>query len=627
MNNGLINNMSLSKLTGILLCVFLFVWGYYFYPSGNILSWDVMGYYLYLPMQFIYHDLGIHDFSIIENIIAKYHNTGTFYQAFVSPTGEYVMRYPIGESILFLPFFFMGHIFALLTDYDADGFSLPYQISIWMGCMLYTFIGIFALRKVLLNFFDEKITSFVLVIIVLGTNYLVHSVSHGQGAMPHNLLFTLYAIMLLLNIKWHKSFDLKHGILLSIVLGLICIIRLSEFLVILIPVFWNVYNKKSLFDKLNMIKTKMNQILFMIITFLGVISIQLIYWKLYAGSFIFDSYYDPGLGLDFLSPHTLKAMFSFRNGWLIYTPVMIFSLIGFWNLYNKNRNIFLAILIFFILNLWVITSWTLWWGASSFGQRFLIQSYPVMSIPMGYFLVWIRLKRIFVGVLIYTIILFFIGLNIFQSWQKLNWILITERATFKHWLQVFGKTSPVKDAENYLYMEWPTSGEEVFTNIEKYKKTKVFKLGFEPEDNFQREKLNFENFHSGKSSYIYDSLTEFGPPLEKTYSEITDKYHAWIRIGVWIYPLSDFNQHSPNLVATFIHDGKAYKYKAVNLKKFNIELNKWNFISYDYLTPEVVRNEKDKLAVYIWNNEKANFLIDDLEITIYEPNFYPFKLE
>jgi len=63
------------------------------FPPGNILSWDVFGYYLYLPFTFIYDDLGLAHQDVVLGIIEKYNNTATFYQAMKMPDDVWVMKY------------------------------------------------------------------------------------------------------------------------------------------------------------------------------------------------------------------------------------------------------------------------------------------------------------------------------------------------------------------------------------------------------------------------------------------------------------------------------------------------------------------------------------------------------
>ena len=346
---------NLSKLTVALIAV-LFLYFNFKYSANNILSWDIFGYYLYLPLVFIYSDLGLENVSEIYDIIEKYNNTATFYQAVQSPTGNWVMKYSMGLSILYLPFFLIGHVVALISEYPADGFSMPYQFSIFIGSITYTIAGIFFLRILLLKFFNDKITSFILLIIAFGTNYFFHTSMHGQNAMSHNYLFTLYVFILLLTDKWHESHKIKHIVLLGIVCGITILSRPTEIVCLFIPLLWGVTGKNSFFDKLKLLFRYKNQIaLFsLIIIFIGFF--QFIYWKIYTGKFLYYSYGgNAGEGFEFLHPSILEVLFSFRKGWLLYTPLMFFSILGLIFLYQKNRFIFYSIFLYFIFNFYIVS--------------------------------------------------------------------------------------------------------------------------------------------------------------------------------------------------------------------------------------------------------------------------------
>ena len=79
--------------------------------SQAVISWDVYGYYLYLP-SFFYDDLG--DLNNYDYIHTTYHpGSDTKDQAFIqSETGKYVMNYSCGQAILELPAFAIGHYWA-----------------------------------------------------------------------------------------------------------------------------------------------------------------------------------------------------------------------------------------------------------------------------------------------------------------------------------------------------------------------------------------------------------------------------------------------------------------------------------------------------------------------------------
>ena len=70
-----------------------------------------------------------------------------------------------------------------------------------------------------------------------------------------------------------------------------------------------------------------------------------------SGHFIFDPY--KGEGFDFLRPNIYKAWFDFANGWLIYTPIMAFSIIGWFILRKQMPGFRAAIFAFVGLQAWI----------------------------------------------------------------------------------------------------------------------------------------------------------------------------------------------------------------------------------------------------------------------------------
>jgi len=84
-----------------------------------------------------------------------------------------------------------------------------------------------------------------------------------------------------------------------------------------------------------------------------------------------------------------------------------------------------------------------------------------------------------------------------------------------------------------------------------------------------------------------------------------------------MYPSFEIASNPFNLVVHFAHNHFPYKYITFDSEKMNLELNKWNKISFDYLTPEV-RSASDYLKVYFWHRGKEPIFIDDLQINVFE---------
>lgn len=584
--------------------------------STNELSWDVFGYYLYLPATLIQHDPMLHSVSWIHEIMAKLPISGTLYQLSQGPSGNNVYFFLMGMSIIYSPFFFIGYVTAMITGSPTDGFSLPFQYSIALGCLIYALIGLYFLRKILLSFFNDNITAFILVVIVLGTNYLHFATI--KNLETASVLFTFLALLTWATIQWHKTLKLKYLISISFCAALITLIKPSEIICIIIPLLWGVYNKQTLKEKIALIVQHKNQFYISILVGLLLILPQLIYWKIATGHFIYDSYKNPGVGLDFLSPHIINILFSFRKGWLIYTPIMIFSIIGFIFLYKKRREIFPAIFLYFLVTFYIISSWTEWWYGASFSIRPLIASYIVLAIPLGYTLQRIlELNPIKKGIFLFVIVLLIV-LNLFQMWQQNNYILDPYRTTKAYYFATFGKTKISPETRYLLSIERSFNAEtEHFHNETYYNQRNIGYYDFATKDtNF------YKNYHydtlSKSMVFQLDSVINFSPSIKIPYRGITSKDHAWIRASVDVFIPEGYNEETPCLVLTFSRKNGLYAYRTATIAPENLKYNQWIRVSMDYLTPEV-RSINDVFHSYIWHRGKRPIYIDNFKVDTFEP--------
>lgn len=599
------------KILIALISAFIVTNNFMFGP-GNILSWDVFGYYLYLPFTFIYNDLGLENESTIQGIIEKYESTGSFYQASKRPNGIHVMKYTMGMAFFYAPFFFIGHLIALVSDYPVDGFSAPYKYSIFVGGIIYSIVGIWVLAKVLLRFFNPKIAAITLLIIVFGTNYVVQNTMYGANAMSHNYLFTTYALILWLTIRWHETYRLKHAIWLAVVCGISILSRPTEIVCLFIPLLWNLQLPISIKERVAYFRPYKRQIKIFTAILITIGLFQIVYWLIFSGKLINTNYGgNAGEGLDFLNPHTVDFLFSFRKGWLLYTPIMTFAIIGFYFVYKYNRTIFYALFVYFILNLYLVSSWTCWWYAQSFSARPMIPSYPIMAIAMGYFLTWLSNVRILKWIVL-LLIIGFIGLNLFQSKQLHFGVISGDRMTKAYYFKVFGKMYVSDEDKKLLLIERSFYTPETDFNESEYNVKLLDKLDFEYSE------IKDSTFaYSGNYSYKMDSVNFYTTNITAKYNELTKKDHAFLKITAFVYPTHSLADNPFALVAQFEYKRRGYGHLNLTSDKMELKLNEWNKVTLIYLTPEV-RNKKDLLKVYFTHYGKYPVYIDDLQVEVFD---------
>jgi hypothetical protein len=171
---------------------------------------------------------------------------------------------------------------------------------------------------------------------------------------------------------------------IGLLIGLAALTRPTEIITCLIPLLWGISFpiKTGIRERFEFIKSNFPIYLLMAFAVLVVGSIQLIYWKYVSGDFLVYSY-GAKQTFSWLSPHIKDGLLSYKSGWLVYSPLMILSLIGFWHLRKKAPKVFLLALTFSLLFIYITFSWDIWWYGGSLGSRPMVQAYPILAFPLA----------------------------------------------------------------------------------------------------------------------------------------------------------------------------------------------------------------------------------------------------
>lgn len=408
------------------------------------IAWDTISYYAYLPAKFIYKDISL-------KFIDK---DPDFFSNYVWPeiTEEktYVIKTTMGLAYLYTPFFFAGHYIANHSEYPANGYSLPYHIALAFSGMFYATIGFFFLWRILRRYFPPGISFIVMLTIALATNLFVYTTM--SGTMSHSFSFALITFFIWLTIRWYEKENYWLSLLLGLTAGLIILIRPTNVLVAFIFILYGVVSFKDLKNRLNYLDDNWRHILLIVLAAIVIWVPQLIYWKSQTGQLFYFSY-----GSDerffWMEPVFFKGLFSFRKGWLIYTPVMIFSFAGLFFMKNKLKEFRLAIAVTLFLAMYVVFSWWCWWYGGGFGMRPMIDYYGMLAIPMGASLSYISSLKInrmaFFSLAFSGSILF----GVYHHMQYHYGALHYDSMTWKAYLHSFGHIKADRELE--LYLEVP----------------------------------------------------------------------------------------------------------------------------------------------------------------------------
>ncbi len=403
---------------------------HYWTRKDKVITWDVLEYYQYLPATFIYGDVTL-SFMNDSN-----RNDYWVFWPHVSPTGKWVFKFTMGMSILYSPFFFMAHLYALLFD-EPTGYSSPYKFMLVMSSWVFLLIGLIYLRKILLRYFKEPEIILALTGIVLGTNLLYYTAV--RSAMSHVYSFALFSVFIYQTIKWYEQISWKKSIILGLLAGLISLIRPSNTIILL---FIFLYDIRNLKERVQFLLQNSWHILLMAIMFLLVWTPQMFYWKAVTGQWMYWSYDDEGFF--FNNPQIIRGLFSYRNGWLLYTPIMAFGLGGIYFIFRDKNPLRWPVLLFTLLNIYIITSWWCWWYVG-FGNRAFIESYAVLSLPLTALIARVLKSSRTVLIAATVIFGFLLYMNIFQVWQYKNGYIQPDSMTREaYWKMFLNKKSKDK---------------------------------------------------------------------------------------------------------------------------------------------------------------------------------------
>lgn len=350
-------------------------WGGERYKS--VLESDAKGYYAYLPAVFIYNDLNFTFFDRIEK--EKYFNENLFYDYRAFVNDSYISKYYAGTALVQMPFFLSAHALSIATKADTDGYSKLYMISVNVAALFYLFLGLLFLNRTLVSYqISERINSTIMIASVFGTNLFYYSIS--EPGMSHVYSFAFISIFFCYSRQFFTTFRPKYILFLSLLLGIIVLIRPVNGLILLILPF--VAGSPDVFR--NGLFTLIKNAKYLaggLILFFAIVSIQLIYYKLATGSFFVYSYI--GEGFDFLNPHIPEILFSFKKGLFLYTPLYLLAFAGCIYLWKKKRFMFWSWITFFLIITYIFSSWSNWWYGGSFSSRVYIEYIPLFMVVLS----------------------------------------------------------------------------------------------------------------------------------------------------------------------------------------------------------------------------------------------------
>jgi hypothetical protein len=416
-------HIKLSRVARLFLLFFVVTMGFHglYRHFNRITAWqlvmgsDMEGYYQYLPYTF-FRDLDIDQMRWARNY----------------GEDKRLNVFTCGVAILELPFFIVAHGVSELLEMDNPGYNAVYYHTVLFAAIFYVFIGLYYLYKALRRYFTREAALLTAIMAFLATNLFFYTVM--QPGVSHAYSFFLLSVYIYFVPGFYEKPGVKSSLFMILPLALAVLIRPTNILAGLYFLFYGLSSFRELGPRLGMLAGRWHLLLLMACVSILVFVPQMLYWHKVTGKWIVYSYTDSRF-TNALTPQFRTVLIGPRNGWYLYTPLMIIATGGLLYLAYLRRFTAPAILLMMILIIYINASWFNPTFSSSAGCRVLVEWIPFMAIPLAFVFEKLQRRKGLKGAL-YALLALFVVYNLLFSYKYQPGIWWNQEWTWNNFLRL-----------------------------------------------------------------------------------------------------------------------------------------------------------------------------------------------
>lgn len=326
-------------------------------------------------------------FSILENHnlyldqFYNYFESNSLLPFFAKKIDEHLLSvYPIVTPILITPLYVLPFLFLKSAHIPIDmlnpGFALAVSIMEKLSAALIASISVIFVFLSVKELTNKRTATIVALIFAFATNTWATS---SQALWQHGLIELLLAVSIYLILMNEKSASDKIIVSLGIISGLFIFNRSADS-ILLIPVILYIL---ALRDQ-------------RIIYYFGAMALAcspFLFYNLQYFSNLFGGYGDMATQIHFNSEAIIGfigMLISPSRGIFIYTPIMLFSIFGYFKIFklsnNRVKNFLFASGFSVLGQILLYGAFICWWAGWCYGPRFLTGILPVLAIFLGLYI-------------------------------------------------------------------------------------------------------------------------------------------------------------------------------------------------------------------------------------------------
>jgi len=346
---------------------------------------DGVGYYAFARAPLIQHNLDFtEDYRHANESFrgARLDENNQPRSLFRTRTGHLDNHFTVGPAILWTPLLLVTHAGVLLaralgSSVPADGFSTPYRITMALATAIYGFLGLLLAFRLARQYVHERWALLATIAIWWASSLPVYMYFNPSWSHAHSA----FAVALFLW-YWHEtrsSRALSQWLLLALIAGLMLNVYYPNTMVLAVLVVEAVPQYLSAFrsgsrggasEAPRLADLLVRHLFFGLVVLVCLLPTFITRYIVYGGAF--ESGYIPLRDWLWRSPAFLAVLFASNHGLLVWTPILLFAIVGLilfrWREPRVGAPFLAAFLAFYLF----IVCYPDWAGISSYGNRFFV---------------------------------------------------------------------------------------------------------------------------------------------------------------------------------------------------------------------------------------------------------------
>ena len=346
---------------------------------------DGVFYYSYLHSVLFDHDL---NFKNELEYYSSYDAGSRWFlgHQILTPVGKVPNAYAYGLAIMLLPFILVAHTLTWLfgfirpSFFVLDGYSYFYNLFINVSAWLFGILSLIINYKIIKKFFSENVASKTVVALLLATPWIYYQIFEPSMSHMASLFMVSCFVYLLTDLATGKKINYW---ILALVTFLMLAIRWQNlfFCLALLPLLVKEFKEKRYRD--------------IIIQKIAIVVPIIIFWlsQFWLWHYLYGSYFLTPQGKHFIKPefHGLYVLFSTNHGLLLWSPILILAVAGWWYLGRKNKYLLVMALMVFLAQWLINGSLNDLGGGDAYGGRRFIEIMPFFAL--GVAALWNKIKK------------------------------------------------------------------------------------------------------------------------------------------------------------------------------------------------------------------------------------------